>query len=770
MPTELFARLSTILDETFAATTMAGNANWNGGGFGGVLGDIHTIVPHQTAGWPPRNSGHNFVRRYTTRRYGENGAGAVVPCGSCGGPALPPPVVACDCKWGVGPQYYISYDGTVARVIGDVRHQERLTFHGNHVSAWSIGVETGNLFTTARPPGGWIRASRTPAVEDLPGANLWFFDHRWGVPREVIACWWTTANWRLPMREPVAAADAVRMLFSEQQYRAWSRLARFLAEQFNVPRNFPVLPHAQRGDETRRSAAWRRILLADPNFDGIIATFPAGWNMGADQFLPANAAALEVAYDNRTVSVDSDGDGDIDFRHNGAWTRMIEHFRGFHGHGFSGHNGGHDHDCPGPLFDWHRLAREVWDWWWFPFDLRALVPAPGQFTTAAGRRPDARADGNTPLLEYFWDEQGDPLVPGSQHASRARDGIHGNESSPATFRLEPSSPVYAMANGELVAARLEAPDLGPVVGGRVSLAFALVRHEVFHQPAPAAAAGGAAAPAAGRIDYDVAPATIYSLYMHLGSPAGISFDAVSVDNPDWLNRVIVRRKECQLGIAHFDGDPAHVPPIPAHPGAPAVAWTSQPPGLPARPTLIDGWRADDAALRTFIDDLRAGRVALAPHAASTMPIEIILGDFLGLGGTVDVNGPVHGVRVEAFSPAFLPPGFVPLISWVLGALVPNGLIPYESEWAHTYPAAEQAAFDARGIDPVRMQWWPQVAAHVAADLRALPPGARLPLDGVVNHVRPLEVTAWINGVTWRSEWPKYRVAGAAPARSRSRRV
>jgi hypothetical protein len=39
-------------------------------------------------------------------------------------------------------------------------------------------------------------------------------------------------------------------------------------------------------------------------------------------------------------------------------------FRGILPHAM---NGGHP--CLGPLFDWYRFAREVWDWWWYPFDM-----------------------------------------------------------------------------------------------------------------------------------------------------------------------------------------------------------------------------------------------------------------------------------------------------------------------------------------------------------------------------------------------------------------
>ncbi len=754
MPSALFDRLFPVFDETFAATVMAGSAHWPPGQFGNVMGDVHTIMVHVTVGWPSRNASDRFVRRVLTEQNGTAKAGGanVTPCEECAGVAAN--TTNCYCKWGHTTQYYISGDGTVARLIGDLRHEERITIHGNHTNGWAVGCETGNLVTTAAPPGDdWVRASHTPAAEDIPGATLWLRDHGNGAQREVIASWWTTANWRTPMRE--ADADhPVRMLFSEWQYRAWALLGRFLAEQFEVPRNFPVLPHGLRSREIRRSANWRRILLADPNFDALIATFPAGWNMAADQFLPANTAALETEYDDRVVAVDSDDDGDIDYRRNDAWTRLIQHYRGFHGHGFSGSNSGSDHDCPGSLFDWHRFAREVWDWWWWPFDLE--VDADGLGTTTALPHRGYRAPvGDTPLHEYFFDGA-EPL----RYIFRETEGLHGADSSPLTWELDPVSPVYAMANGELVAARMVAPR-----AGEVNLSFVLVRHRVYHEPAVAAGAGGAV-PDDGRIDYDAAASTVYSLYVHVEEPPGTDYDQVSPDNPDWLNRVIMRFRECTIGIAYFDGDA--VAGIAGHPDIEDAAWTSVPPGAPARPTLLDGWRLDEAALRTFLDDLRNGDIAFAPTAAQTMPIQIVLGDFLGNGGTIRTDGALDtpGVRVETFSPSFVPPDAALVNAW---ADRPPDTMPYRwriIDWARALTADERADFVTRGIDLDLADWWRAVAAHTLAD----PSGLTLPANGWVIQVRPDDFITWINGVTWRSEWPKYRTGTPAPARPRSRRI
>jgi len=88
---------------------------------------------------------------------------------------------------------------------------------------------------------------------------------------------------------------------------------------------------------------------------------------------------------------------------------------------------------------------------------------------------------------------------------------------------------------------------------------------------------------------------------------------------------------------------------------------------------------------------------------------------------------------------------------------------------------QRTALTAIGVDPDLVTWW-QVVALAQYINGTLPAGDRLPLDGFVQHYRPLEFAKWLNGVTWTSEWPKFRVTDAAsnpvtrPARPRSRRV
>jgi hypothetical protein len=741
---------------------MNGSENW-AEGFGGGMNEVRSLVAHVTAGWPPRQKVEEFVIQY-----------------------IGPPDNAADRdKAGIGPQYFVSGDGTVLQVI-DMPIRPRLTWHGNHTNTWAIGVETGNLANGK----GQTRA-KDVMPQTLPIDPTKDTDHRWRavgpdldlhasdiggiklwlslIPfREVLLSWWTTRTYNGPARESVG--DTPWMLFTEWQYRSWALLARYLCERYELPRNFPVLPHARRSRTITESSAFRRIVLADERFPTIVRSL-SRFNIGDAHFEPdiGSEAALQDIYSARA-----------DGRQNPIWTELIKTYRGLHGHGFSGANDGTDHDCPGPLFDWHRFAREVWDWWWYPFDFTVDRSAGER-----ARRPEHKANGTTPLVEYYFEAHDDADFNAKNLAYTLRtlsavnqppQGIFDNISSPSTFRLEQGVPVYAPANGELVAARFPLPDPRYLV----SLAFVLVRHEIFHLPNTLTVdiEGSESFPLhPGRIDYNREPSYVYSLVMHLGRPAGMSFENVTVTNPDWLNRVLMRKKECELGIARYNA------PQPGDP--PATTWDSRPPGAGGgRPTLIEGLRADQSVLQPFLNALRAGEVAFATWSGwqpSAMPIRIILGDFLGESGVTRSEGGriQFGIGLEVFSSDFVPPTFHAYKSssgWRIpaGSVMPFGL-EYQSEWAKTPTTEERQRLEGIGVNPDLVPWWYRVAATTAVD-PTLPPQARLKLDGTAFHVMPLDFMRWINGVTWASEWPKYKMTHAdgtgvqRPPRPRSRRV
>jgi hypothetical protein len=716
--------------------SLPGQAGWaNGWPFGQVFRHTEAITAHFTAGWPRRDAADNFVERFTTNTDPGN--------------------------HGIGPQLYISGDGTVARLI-DI-DPPRLTGHGEWRNAVAVGVETGNLGTVGRPPAvghdgpEWIKATDA-GTEDLTGLELWITAGTRS-QSEVIPGWWTTDTFLGNGRELIFAGN---MTFSEQQQQAWALLVRFLSELLVLPRNTPLLPHLGRlASKTGAdaAAALRRSVLADERCDMVQrALVPLGFPAGS--FDAGQLGAFQGRYDAALAAAT----GGLQ-SHNRAYTQWCTEFRGLTGHRYIGSrfivhgkaNG--EHDCPGPLFDFHRLARESSDYWWYPFDTNGV-------TTALDRRSYATWSGATPIIEYYWDENE------ADHLAVVAEGVHGPHSSPDTFTLDAGSHVYAMSNGELVAARLPQPG-----AAGSSIGLVLVRHEVFH----VSRAAGVLAPVPfvnpDRVDYDVAPSCVYTLYLHLDRPANLTFEDVRLANPDWLNRLIQRRIECRLGTAFYDAPPAH--PHDPHHGIPDALWNNRPPGVPRRPTTLDGWRGDALLLEPFFVNLAAGRLAVLPQTQLAVPPRIVLGDYLGDAGLVRVDaGQVHGVRVETFAPSLAAPTFSQSASadWNPSVVqLPPFCLRYQSEWARQPTAAERILMLARGADPDRLAWWDDVKVGQVVE-GSLAAADRVPDDGIVFHYRPLEFAKWINGVTWASEWPKFEVVDAAqqpvarPGRPRSRRV
>jgi len=411
----------------------------------------------------------------------------------------------------------------------------------------------------------------------------------------------------------------------------------------------------------------------------------------------------------------------------------------------------------------------MWDWWWFPFDVA------DDGSTSTPIRPYRSPSDTTPLIEYYFDEDE------AAHLGRAVAGTYAPGAatggpSPSTFRLDPGSPVYSMANGELVAARL------PAAGQGVSLSFLLVRHEIFHAQLSANPVMAPVYPAVGRLDYAREPSFVYTLYMHLGGPVGASLPNIeqpdpqwiSTSNPDWLNRVLKRLIECDAGLSMYG---AATTPAALRDG---IADSSRPPGTVHRPTILESWQTDQIELRAFVSRLRSGQVAIAPpRSMEATPIKVLLGDFLGDGGVV-VAGPGghRGIRIEAFSRTLFSNDFVPA-SGTAGWVPPLGSGPhalyYQSEWATTPTPADVAILTGNQIDPALMSWWPEVA-HATMTDASLPPDSQMDVGGWAFHFQPSDILRWINDLTWRSEWLKYRVTDdqgndmSCPVRPRSRRV
>jgi len=741
---------------------LAERAHWVGRPFADAIADVRAFVVHETSGWPTRLHGGNMFDRAFF-----GGATHAAHTGEV-------------------TQLYVAGDGTV--MLGMTLPLQ--TFHANFVNAWSLGSETGHAWGNyagnehlgpfsqsdhtknaagepippygafrplhAMPVNGWTPLSANAAnvdVDDYPGLRLWFRHAGLG---EVVVTLWTTERYAGPWRQPQRVCE---MLFSEAQYRSWALLLRFIAERFLVPRNFPVLPHKMRSSGFGTAGnhgmltdalSFRSIVRADEILFRSLATF------GITEAQLNNDADVTRIYRSGLQQIGN-------LSRNQQWTRVFDRFRGFHGHGFSGDpTRGRDHDCPGPMFDWHRLAREVWDWWWHPFDFDAA-----QATTNVPRRAYSHDwDGNTLLTEHFFN------TPAATYRGRAVPGIHGNTGSPRTYRLERDSPVYALANGELVAARF------PPETGDVSLAFILVRHEIFHQPdilgaLPDIVREGLDLPPGlpDRISYDDAPSTVYTLYMHLGRPAGMSFNSVTTGNPDWLYRLIMRTTESENGVNIHNAHPPTAAELPA--------WNSVPPGagssVARRPTVLEGWTMDAQHLRRRLDQLSRGELMIAPSPdlVWVSPIRVLLGDFLGIAGVISRThaATTHGVRVEVFSRNVVsssdfdfnrsnnrwdPPN-IPLRPR------PGGhALFYSSEWWDIPEGNDIAAFQVNGVD-VSLLGWMNLVEGVTIFSRLYPEDGRLPRGFGEVHYDPDSFMQWLNDRTWHSEWPKYRLKDAAGA-------
>jgi hypothetical protein len=767
---QLRDRLGAVLDESVWLQVLAARAAWLHHGYGDSLTDIHTLVVHETSGLSARADATSIFRNHfqTTA------------------PTATHPQPARD---GITAQFDVTGDGTVMEGM----EPPRKSHHARPLNDSSIGSETGHAWgnyggndhqgpyisdaaghLTAMPnKSGWLPLSGNDAnngPDDLPGIKLWVMAEG----GEVIVGSWTTSNYAGPWRE---AQRVPEMLFSEAQYRGWALLARWICEGFLVPRNFPILPHKTRvtgyglhgstHGMLRDAASFSAIVLADEALSRSPATFglPAA-AVPTDAALQARYTGAGAIVSRGPLAPGADAHAnDVNTR----WEAACGAFRGIIGHGFSGDPIGDpvtnahppppsyrvlkDHDCPGPMFDWHRFAREVWDWWWHPFDLDGANPA----TVAVARRPYSLAahDGTTRLNEYYWGTSVAAIL------GRKTAGIHGDHSSPSTFALPEGSKVYALANGEVAAARFATANTG------VDFSLLVVRHEVFHRldPRPAAAAPPGGFPQfANRIDYETAPSSVYSIYLHLGRPAGIDFTAVNAANPEWLNRMLIRMKECELGVSFRA---SHV-----GQAIPDTTWDNVPRGTVRgviRNSIAEGWRMDADDYRPTLRRLANGELTPMPTDRQVTPVRVILGDYLGDAGVIrrDAAGAHFGIRVEIVSNDVISTDFTETVTdagrlWdpVAGPAGTRHAVRYPSEWSQIPSGEMLASMTAAGVTNTSPATWWEAAALATGMHGAWPDGSSLPTGAVV-HYDPYEFLPWLNARTWTSEWPKYRATNLA---------
>jgi hypothetical protein len=165
------------------------------------------------------------------------------------------------------------------------------------------------------------------------------------------------------------------------------------------------------------------------------------------------------------------------------------------------------------------------------------------------------------------------------------------------------------------------------------------------------------------------------------------------------------------------------------------------------------------------------------------PIKVLLGDYLGEAGVINRNAAgaqTHGIRVEIFSRDVISTDFTLTNSsaatgWnATGTAAGAGghAVRYPSEWSRVPEDAERAALEAAGVDVPLVNWWDSLAAATRMDLTNVDVRGEMMLHngGDAVHYDPPSFLAWLNGKTWRSEWPKYRVTDPAgvPAQPRAR--
>lgn len=740
MPSQLLQRLNKFLDQQKATQIMALQnvarvdhfapppasqtqnitPHWPAGG-GGVWGSVMThvqcVIIHETSGIPAYSAVETFVGRYTCMVNQDRG---------------------------IGPQYFIEPNGTVFTLIGDQN------FAGDPLETWhagwrdehidmnpfALGIENGDIGDSVVAPGNgtgpqWWALSTKPT--DLTGmrAYLTLYPNRqqdaqliWIAQFPQIWVWvpapppsppphgqWTLrvqagvapgyqgAGYIVDGANPdndrhIASPKAWRnMLFTERNYRSLVLLCRLLAEQNGLPRNFPLLPYASADADFSSAAIFRRLILAEQRCDEIaiqLGTTTADIRANTAQFTQWYQAHPRETWSRLFGVIPGSA---ATAGHPAVLSRPVTPcFRGFLPHSL---NGGHP--CPGPLFDWHRFAREVWDWWWYPFDT----------TTAAASttmRPYFQARHDTPLLEYFYDAQG---------TAADYNGWQEAQSTEEQFLLPLATPIYSMANGVVVAARFALSN-EPADSG-----FLLVRHELFYQAAN------------NRINYDLAPTYVWSLIRFLenaefnipAAPPALP-GTTPAHNPSWLNRFIMRLRECELAVQFFTAQAGNA--------GLTTAWAHNPSGAGPRTATGQEIERDATAYRALASDLSAGRVALFPLEVTTdtTPVRICLGDFLGFPNRMPSGQ--QGIQVAIFSKEQL-----------------------------SVPGATQ-----RAISAATESWW---ADATAANRHEGSVDADLPAN-MAWHYHMTDFLAWINAITWASEWPKYGVTapdgGPAPAPAR----
>ena len=692
------------------------------------ISGVNTISIHETSGWPSYASANNMVTEFLSLPENE-----WIPAKG----TKPAHWVTHDSR-GIGPQYYVDGNGTVFALIGefDFGAEPRITWHTETINATSIGIENGDAGDAGIRPASaangtyWFRLS-AGRTEDLSGLAVFALLHPASDQADLGLVWFSSQAAGAALTNYLGSGDIVNittrypnwdnMIFTERDYRSLVLLVRLLTEQYGVPRNFSILPYSKIDTDGAHRDILRKLILADERQDMLAHKYG---------ITTADIQNNTLAYTNLDTKT-------LWYRFFGVKpapppTTANPHpkisaelpcYRGVIAHALVG-----AHPCPGPLFDWHRFAREVWDWWWYPFDLNIYVPA-----IASPRREYMQARGDTLLREYYYDaaEAGaDFTTIGARFAAL---GVPDLDSSRGFnhFAIPAPTPVYAMANGVVVAARLPNP------ASATSPAFVLVRHEVFYRTNATTDA----------IDYDHASAVVWSLTTCLNC-SSFNYAQITTENPDWLNRLLIRLSECELAVAYKSAHPGDNAASPQYQGNPRQftydqrfqkAWNYASTSSGPRPTTGDSIQADATEYRRIVTDLQAGNYVLFPleQSPSITPVRVILGDFLGACGTLTNNA--NGVQTQIFSNDLLP--------------LPLPAPEDPSDPPPDPPTAQQLVWASE-------DWWEKASA---TNRNEETPDKNLPADANVFSYSVTSFLDWINNITWQSEWIKYEVVDATGA-------
>ena len=707
------------------------------------------MVLHETSGWPPRVNGRNMFRRAFL------GGGG-----------------------GLTTQLYVAGDGTVLQGM----ELPRRTAHAGFVNDRAIGSETGHPWgnyagnfhlgpysssdhtmvpdpahpgeRSSGPP--TARCARCTAGRAAAGCRCRATTRSPTPP--TTTCPASSCGCRAcPARSssaggprpatpgPGARSSACPRRCSPKGSTGPGRCSRATSPSASLlPRNVPLLPHKTRVPGTgaagnlhgmlREGASFAAIVLADEGLSRRPQTFglpPAP--------APPAAADVQARYVPRAPAGAA---------FNPRWDELFDTYRGFYGHGFAGDHINGDHDCPGPMFDWHRFARELWDWWWHPFDFDPAAPArAGRGAGVLARHPQRRHPAQGALLEHAGRRAGRPA--GRGHPRAARLAAH----------LRAADRVAGLRDG----GRRDRVRVVSARGAGVDLGLIVVRHEVFDRArASAAPRRRAVVPPGLRRRADLGLLAVHAP----GPPRRDPLRPRRPGEPDWLNRMSCASRSASWASRSARRRRRRIAAATWNDGRPAAGGSSGPPSS----------RAGRSTRRTTARRCSAspsGVLTLFPGERLGTPVRVMLATSSADAGVIrrDAAGQRRGVRVEIFSH---------------DVVLPRLHRDRDRRGAPLGPGRGAAGHPARGALPERVSrtprrrsrpprrerrgrpdlthWWRRCSSD---DVRRTGGRRATGRRRLAVDYDPYEFLPWLNARTWQraAEVPRRQPAGVPAIRS-----